>query len=95
LGRLLALPTEADEAENLARDKHSSLLRKSEKYGRKNILLNRPLGSQFERNYVAFGVSSVIIIGKYIASDVNYAIKSFVTLAPCANIIKLFSPSAQ
>jgi hypothetical protein len=32
----------------------------------------------FRRNYVAIGVTSVKIIGKYTASGVNYALKSFI-----------------
>ncbi len=35
----------------------------------------------FQCNYVAIGVTSVKIIGKYAASGVNYAPKSFIILA--------------
>ncbi len=35
----------------------------------------------FWRNYVAIGITSVKIIGKYAASGVNNALKSFIILA--------------
>ncbi len=35
----------------------------------------------FWRNYIYTGVTSVEIIGKYAASAVNYALKSFIILA--------------
>ncbi len=35
----------------------------------------------FRRNYVAISVTSVEIIGKYAASGINYAKKSFIILA--------------
>jgi hypothetical protein len=38
------------------------------------------LESFFQRNYVTIGVTSVKIIGKYAASGVNYAQKSFIIL---------------
>ncbi len=44
----------------------------------------------FRRNYVAIGVTTVNIIGKYAASGVNYALKSFIKLATVANFIQLF-----
>jgi hypothetical protein len=44
----------------------------------------------FCRNYVAINITSVKILGKYAASGINYGQKSFIILAPVANVIKLF-----
>ncbi len=44
------------------------------------------LSNFFWRNYIAIGVTSVKIIGKYAASGVNYAQKSFIILATVVNV---------
>jgi hypothetical protein len=50
--------------------------------GNKVKLLWPMLQNFFRHNFVAIGVISVKIIGKYAASGVNYALKSFIILAP-------------
>jgi hypothetical protein len=46
----------------------------------------------FRHNYVAIGISSVKIIGKYAAIGINYALKSFMILTTGPNVVKLFTP---
>jgi hypothetical protein len=44
----------------------------------------------FWRNYIDIGVTLVKIIGKYAASSVNYALKSFIILATGQPILPLW-----
>jgi hypothetical protein len=45
----------------------------------------------FPPNYVAIGVTSVKIIGKYTTGGITYALKSFIILATRPNVIKVFT----